>query len=172
MKVTLVMAQNQYGQTGKDANHLSKDWVPKEDMQNFIRVTKRAGVIIMGNNTFKTIGKGLTGRIIVVLTRSPDDKPKIDGVVYSNDTPEEILASLSEAGYTEVALCGGPQINSLFYNHITDAVITTVQTEEKWANEAVYMFADPERSIELKEEDVIETSELTSNAIVRTYEFT
>ena len=114
MKVTCLMALTLDGRIAKDLNHFT-DWTEKADKRLFVEVTKRCGVVIMGAKTYDTIEKPLPGRKNVVLTR--DKMRTADGfenLVFTSKSPEQILFDLEAEGFTEVALIGGAQVNSLF----------------------------------------------------------
>lgn len=64
MKVTLLMAMTLDGKIGKSHDHFP-DWTGKADKTLFVRLTKKAGVIIMGSKTFDTIGRPLPNRKIL-----------------------------------------------------------------------------------------------------------
>ena len=57
MKVVLLMATTVDGIIAKDVDEFI-DWTGKEDKKYFVKITKEAGVVIMGSTTYKTIGKG------------------------------------------------------------------------------------------------------------------
>ena len=121
MKTTLLMATTLDGKIGRDSSHLV-DWTGKEDKKLFIRLTKEAGVIIMGSNTFDTIEKPLPKRKNIVMTQN---KSRIkdtlsnalssdEDLIFTDKTPKEILKDLDSQGFKSAVLIGGSQINSLF----------------------------------------------------------
>ncbi|HEY5713951.1 MAG TPA: dihydrofolate reductase family protein [Candidatus Gracilibacteria bacterium] len=127
MKVILLMAITLDGKIAKDSDHFP-DWTGKEDKKLFVKLTKEAGVLIMGSRTYDTIGKPLPERLNIVMTR---DKKRINesnvplkvetdresdrgGLIFTDSTPQEILTRLEAKGFTKVVLAGGTQINSLF----------------------------------------------------------
>lgn len=126
MKVILLMAITLDGKTGKDSEHFV-DWTEREDKKFFVQITKRAGVIIMGSRTFDTIGKPLPGRKNIILTRNRQRKSQWDNLVFTDQTPGELLKSLEKEGFSEAILAGGPIINTLFAREkLIDEVIVTV----------------------------------------------
>jgi dihydrofolate reductase len=128
MKITLMAAVTLDGKIARNVAHFS-DWSSREDKRLFIAATRRAGVIILGNNTFKTLPAPLPGRLHVVLTRRLDDKRDIPGVVeYTDKSPQEIVADLEAKGYTEAVLTGGALVNSLFLQAgLVDEIWLTVE---------------------------------------------
>ncbi|SMC84561.1 dihydrofolate reductase [Desulfocicer vacuolatum DSM 3385] len=113
MKVILVMATTLDGKIGRHAAD-PVDWTGSADKKYFVQVTRRAGVMIMGNNTFNTIGRPLPGRKNIVMTRTLEGKKNKENLIFTNCSPEKILQELETQGRREVALIGGAQINSLF----------------------------------------------------------
>ena len=126
MKLTLLMALTLDGKTGKTADHFP-DWTGSADKKLFVRLSKQAGVVIMGSRTFDTIGIPLPNRKNVILTRNKERRSKWPNLVYTGEAPEKILAALEQEGYTEAILAGGTQINTLFAtNGLIDEFIVTI----------------------------------------------
>lgn len=124
MKTTLIAALSADGYIGKSSAHLA-DWSSKEDKKLFIELTKRAGVIIMGRNTYDTIGKALPGRLNIVYTSRPLNEPDIQ---TTTEPPTELLKRLEKEGYTEVAVCGGQAIYDLFLGEgLVDELSLTIE---------------------------------------------
>nr|AIA13702.1 RibD C-terminal domain protein [uncultured bacterium] len=128
MKIMLLAAVTLDGKIARNELHFV-DWTSKEDKKLFFNTSKRAGVIILGNNTYKTLPIPLRGRLHVVLTRTPEEKESMPGAVeYTDRSPEEIVADLEARGYTEAVLTGGAQINALFLkSKLVDEVWLTVE---------------------------------------------
>lgn len=129
MEVILLMAMTVDGKIARDQTQLV-DWTGKADKQYFVRVSRDAGVVVMGSKTFDTIGKPLPGRKNIVMTRSKDRKSDSDDLVFTDQSPGEILKDLEAQGYGSVALIGGAIINSLFAreNLITQIHVTLIPT--------------------------------------------
>lgn len=126
MKVTLMMAMTLDGKIGRSPDHFP-DWTGREDKKMFAAVSRKAGVVIMGSNTFDTIGSPLPGRKNVVMTRDPNRTSAWDNLVYTNNKPNEILKGLEREGYSQVILAGGALVNSLFAEeNLIDEIIVTV----------------------------------------------
>src|SRR5947207_8764890 len=101
MKVTMVVVVTIDGKLARNSAHFS-NWSSPEDKKIFVSLTKRAGVIIMGHNTYKTLPAPLPGRLHVVLTRDTTGKVDVLGKVeFTNQPPERVLTDLQARGYTE-----------------------------------------------------------------------
>ena len=113
MKVILLMALTVDGKIGRNSDHFP-DWTSTEDKQMFKAVTQKAGAVIMGSRTFDTIGKPLSGRKNIVLTRNKDRISQWENLTFTDRLPRDIVAELKNDGFAEVVLAGGATINTLF----------------------------------------------------------
>ncbi len=126
MKVILIMAETVDGVISRNSNEFV-DWTGSADKKMFMKLTKEAGVLIMGSKTYDTIGRPLPGRKNIVLTRNRERISDNPNLIYTDDSPEKILLDLEEEGYTSVALAGGTQVNSLFaMKNCIDEIIITI----------------------------------------------
>jgi dihydrofolate reductase len=118
MKVILIAALSADGLLARDGDDFSMDWTSPEDVKLFVRVTKEAGVMIMGSRTFATTiaaGRKLPGRKMVVYTSKPHiDHDRADATEFTNDPPAVVLERLAKEGYASVAVCGGAAVYDMF----------------------------------------------------------
>lgn len=116
MHVFLISAISADGYIAEEAKQISTEWTSKEDKTFFRDKTKQARVMVMGMNTYKTIGRPLPDRLTVVMTRTPQEVPPAqkNQLLFTAQKPEEVLADLEKKGFSEVAICGGAQIYTLF----------------------------------------------------------
>jgi dihydrofolate reductase len=128
MKIILMAAATLDGKIARHNSHFV-DWSSREDKKLFFQTSKRAGVVILGNSTFKTFPSPLPGRLHVILTRTLEGKQSVPGSIeYTSDPPQQIVASLEARGYTEAVLTGGAQINALFLQAgLIDEIWLTVE---------------------------------------------
>jgi dihydrofolate reductase len=151
MKVILLMAITLDGKIGKDSDHFP-DWTGKEDKKLFVEITKRVGAMIIGSKTYKTIGKPLPNRKNIIMTRDKSRKSEWDNLIFTDQTPVDILADLENDGYSEVILAGGTLVNSLFARaHLIDEIIVTISP--KIFGVGISLF-DPEIAMDLELEEV------------------
>jgi dihydrofolate reductase len=126
MKVVLMMAQSVDGIVARDQDHFT-EWTCSSDKRLFKRITRDAGVLVMGSRTYATIGKPLPGRLNVVYTRHPERLPHGEGLLLTQSAPRDLLNDLKARGYDKVVLAGGPMINSLFArDRLIDEILLTV----------------------------------------------
>lgn len=112
MKTFIIAALTADGFIGRDSGHTA-DWTGGEDKKVFVRLTKEAGVMVMGSRTLATIGRALPGRRTIVYTRnSAGIHP--EGVETTDESPAVLLKRLEEEGTHAVAICGGTSIYDLF----------------------------------------------------------
>lgn len=103
-------------------------WNLPEDMQQFKRNTL-GNICIFGRATFQNIleclGKPLSGRISIVLTKDKEYKPEFDGVFVVHSVNEALLkAHKVQKQGQKIFVCGGEEIYKLFLP-FTDRIIAT-----------------------------------------------
>lgn len=128
---------------------MSPEWSSPEDRQFFVDETKRTGVMVMGQSTFKYSfhEKAMPDRWSVVVTHNTSQK--MEYVWFTDDDPKEILKRIEAEGYQEVSVIGGGVINSLFMNAglVTDLYITV---SSHIFGDGVPLFAGLDKPLELK----------------------
>jgi dihydrofolate reductase len=90
------------------------DWSSHEDKRLFVRLTKEAGVIVMGSRTFDTLGRALKDRKMIVYTSHPEKYSQLEGVETTQEAPEQLVKRLEAEGHNGVAICGGAQVYDEF----------------------------------------------------------
>ena len=126
MKVILLMAVTADGMIARDSMQLV-DWTGNADKKYFVHITREAGVMIMGSKTFDTIGKVLPGRKNIVLTTDKKRISQDTDLIFTDQTPVQILEDLAAQGFTSVTLIGGAVINTLFMkDNLIDEIHLTV----------------------------------------------
>ncbi len=125
MKCFIISALTTDGYIGRNSSHAAM-WTSKEDKKRFVEITKRAGVMIMGLNTWKTLGKPLKDRLNIVY--SPTPLPPVQGMETTMKSPAELLQELESRGFKEVAICGGSQIYTMFMKSgLVDTLYLTIE---------------------------------------------
>ena len=124
IKVSIIVAETADGFIAKEANHPAL-WTSKEDKKHFVEITKRAGVVIMGSTTWKTLPKPMKDRLNIVYTRSGET---YEGAESTSLEPKELIDSLESRGFKEVAICGGSSIYTLFLKAgLVDTIYLTIE---------------------------------------------
>lgn len=129
MKIILMAAITADGQIGKSSDHLSLDWTSSADKKIFVKVTKEAGVIIMGRTTYDTIGRPLPKRLNFILTSTPENfESQPDILEFHKKTPAEVKDYLASKGFEKAILCGGAQTYADFLAAgVVDELYLTVE---------------------------------------------
>ena len=123
MKTFIIAAVSADGYIAKDSQHPAL-WTSKADKKRFIELTKKAGVVVMGSTTYKTLGRPLKERLNIVYSRSQT----FEGAEITQDTPRDLLKKLEERGFKEVAICGGSHIYSMFMKAgVVDTIYLTIE---------------------------------------------
>ncbi len=101
MKIRLIVAISENNAIGKDNNLI---WHLPEDLKRFKRLTT-GHTIVMGRNTYESIGRPLPNRKNIVITRQKDYTA--EGCMVVNSIEEALEVSKNEK---EVFIIGGSQI--------------------------------------------------------------
>ncbi len=110
IKAFIIATTTADGFIARTADQISTSWSSKDDRKHFVEKTKKAGVVVMGSTTFKTLPFPLKERVNIVYSRSQ----QFEGAETVSDEPVELLAKLEARGFSEVAICGGSEIYSKF----------------------------------------------------------
>lgn len=122
--VFIIAALTADGFIGKNNSHFA-NWTSKEDKTFFVEMSKKAGVVVMGLNTFNTIKKPLKDRVNIVYS---EEKIHCEGVETTSKKPKKLLEELYKRGFKEVAIAGGSQIYTLFMEAgLVDALYLTIE---------------------------------------------
>ncbi|MBP9701523.1 MAG: dihydrofolate reductase [Candidatus Pacebacteria bacterium] len=105
----IIAAISADGFIARDAHHPAF-WTSKEDKKRFVELTKRAGVVVMGSTTYKTLPRPLAERVNIVYTRSK----QFEGAETTQLDPQALVDSLEARGFKELAICGGAEIYNMF----------------------------------------------------------
>lgn len=126
MKVFMIAAVSADGFIAEHDEHIA-DWTSPEDKRFFVNRTKEAGVVVMGGKTFRTIGRAMPGRRNIVYTSKPESITVAD-VETTDKSAEELIDQLVQEGATEVAICGGTAIYTMFMKSgLIDEMYLTVE---------------------------------------------
>jgi len=128
MKVVALVAHTIDGFIARDSKEFI-DWSSKEDKKMFVALTKKGGVIVMGSNTYKTIGKPLKERLNVVLTSKAKKLKSQDGVLeYWDAKPKQVVEKLTKRGFKVVYLIGGAHTYTKFLRaKLVDELWVTIE---------------------------------------------
>lgn len=103
---------------GKDGTLL---WQLKPDMQ-FFRQTTSGHVVVMGSNTYRSIGRPLPNRDNIVLSRSELADPGIK-VFHDRASLDHFLAGISEKKF----IIGGASLYQMYLDVADKLLLTEVQ---------------------------------------------
>lgn len=124
MKVFVIATETADGFIAKDKSHSPFLWSSKEDKKHFIDMTKRAGVVVMGSETFKTLPHALKERTNIVYSRSQT----FEEAETTSDEPAVLIEKLEKRGFKEVAICGGSTIYTMFLKaRVVDTIYLTIE---------------------------------------------
>lgn len=124
--VSLIVARTRNGVIGRDN---TMPWHLPEDLRYFKRVTMGKPVI-MGRNTWESLGKPLPGRDNIVITRNADYYADGATVVNDLDTALLLADTLAAArGADELMIIGGAQVYNEALPRVDRAYITEIDAD-------------------------------------------
>ena len=125
MKTFIIAVLTADGLIAETQDQSSVTWRSKEDRKFFIEKTREARVVIMGANTFHTMRRPMPDRLHIVYSCEPIDLPEVE---VTTKEPEEVLRELEVRGYTQVAICGGTTIFTMFMDAgLVDKLYLTIE---------------------------------------------
>ena len=123
ISVFIIAAVTADGFIAKNTMHTPMAWTSKEDKEFFKERTTKAGVVVMGQNTYQTIRRPLENRLNIVYS-----KETYEGIETTQKNPKELIEDLKNRGYKEVAICGGATIYTMFLEAgVVDKLYLTVE---------------------------------------------
>lgn len=102
-------------------------WINKEELNHFKNTTIR-NVVLMGRNTFKSIGKPLSERTNLVISRSIVEKNNAENVFYF-DSINEALKYADKLELDKIFIIGGSGIYSQMINDVDELLISRIPFE-------------------------------------------
>lgn len=160
--VTMMMAMTVDGKIAKNSQQFA-NWTSPEDKKLFVEISKSHGVIMMGENTFKTFPAPLKNRLNVVFSYQ-ENPLEIEGVKWVKGEPEKVLTELEAMGFKSALLGGGTGLNSLFLEKkLIQEIILTI--EPKIFGQGLSLF-DKSLEVDLK---LLEIKKLNENVLMLRY---
>ncbi len=116
MNISIYLASSINGMISNGAN--VPDWLSQEYGQGFLSICQRMQAVVMGRTTYEILSPDhlpLTGEgTLIVLTHDTAATPSQPNVVFTDETPHEIVRMLEARGHHEAVIIGGTQTVSEF----------------------------------------------------------
>ena len=122
MKLSLIVAVSKNGYIGKDG---SLPWQISEDLKRFRKITSNS-VVIMGRNTFLSIGKALPNRENIIVSAT---LKSIEKCLIANTLDEAIKISKEKFPEKDIFLIGGYAIYKAGETFADTLYLTKVDVE-------------------------------------------
>lgn len=131
MKVFIIAALTLDGFIAKNPGHSPLSWRSEGDRQFFIAKTKEAKVVVMGLNTAKTSKRPMPDRLNIIYANSKEELPlwkEFNGWEVTQKDPTLLIQEIAERGYSQVAICGGSTIYTMFMQAgVVDTLYLTIE---------------------------------------------
>jgi dihydrofolate reductase len=93
-------------------------WVSNVDWNEFDKLMKDCGVMVMGKRTYEIFGEDFPceGALNIVMTSNKDllKQKAPNNALFTNKTPTEVTKLAEEKGYKKLMLIGGEMLNTSF----------------------------------------------------------
>jgi len=137
MTINLIVAIDRNACIGFSGPHPIQ-WRQQEDMRHFKKLTEN-GVVIMGRNTYESLGRPLPNRVNIVISRNQVDE--IPGVRWANSLEDAIVQSHTFFEKSEkIFLIGGAFVynEAIRKGYVDTIYCTEVDTEIEDGDAFVY----------------------------------
>lgn len=131
--VTAFAIQTRDGYIAHHHGHSTLDWRSESDATFFtdhLNNLGERGVVVVGNTTYKLVRGRLSKRNCIVFTRSVPTVQRVrEKLLFLN--PQEVSLSALLQGYEKVALLGGAEVYTYFFERdLIDEMYLTVEPVE------------------------------------------
>jgi len=117
MHVIIYLASSANGMISNQRN--VPDWLSPEYGQGFMAICQQTKAVIMGKTTYNILAPGYLPLkdegALVVLTHDTKLPPAQPNVLFTDQSPQAIIAMLESKGYKEAVIIGGTQTVSEFF---------------------------------------------------------
>lgn len=114
MQVFIIAALTADGFIAQNPEKPSTAWTSPEDKKFFMQKTLEAQVVVMGSQTYATIGRPLPNRLNIIYTKNPKKIKLCLNLQTTSLPPKKLIKDLQIKGFNQVAICGGASIYTLF----------------------------------------------------------
>ena len=102
-------------------------WHSKEEFKHF-KSTTIGYPILMGRNTFKSLGKPLKNRLNIIITRNPNNKYEFEELKYFSNLNDAYNFCQTEK-YEQIFIIGGGEIYKTAMNDADELIISVMKFE-------------------------------------------
>jgi dihydrofolate reductase len=129
MKIIIYLATSANGLISNSRN--VPDWLSPEYGQGFMEINQRTQAVIMGKTTYNILSPDylpLKEGSLVVLTHDTNATPSQPNVLFTSDSPQEIVEQLAAKGHTEAVIIGGTQtVNEFLKVGLVNEIMLVVE---------------------------------------------
>ena len=163
MKVVLYMAITANGYIAKEDGDTS--WVSDSDWGRFIELTKKFRNMVIGRKTYEAMLKEgqfpLADCHNIVMTSRDIENKWGEKVIFTNESPREVMKLVEETGCADVLLAGGGHLNGSFMaKGLVDEIYLTIEPIVFGKGIKLFSDTDFENKLELADPPKAEGNEI------------
>lgn len=146
------------------------DWVTPQTIEDFDKINKECGVVVMGKTTYQSFGPDFPQKDCLNIVMTTDKEllnKQIEGALFTDKSPKEIIQIAVERGFNKLFLVGGTKTNTSF---LKDNLL-----DEIWINihpliigHGKYLF-DELQDISIKELELLESEKFEGGQMLLKY---
>ena len=127
MKVSLYMAITANGKIANKESDTS--WISKESWATYQQNVEAVDCVIIGRKTYEIMPSSeFLGKEYIVYTQEKNLDRKAKNIIFTNEDPKKLIASLKKRGLKNILICGGGEINGFFLtNDLIDELFLDVE---------------------------------------------
>jgi dihydrofolate reductase len=148
------------------------DWVTPQTINDFDKLNKGCGVVVMGKSTYESFDSDFPQKYCLNIVMTTDKEllnKQIEGALFTDKSPKEVIKIVEEKGFSQLFLVGGTQTNISF---LKDNLI-----DEIWINihpiiigHGKYLFNEL-HDIETKDLELHESEKFEGGQMLLKYKF-
>jgi dihydrofolate reductase len=168
MKIIIYLAASANGLISNNRN--VPDWLSPEYGEGFMAISQRTQAVIMGKTTYNILAPDYLPLkeegSLVVLTHDTNATSAQSNVLFTSDSPEQIIAQLAAKGHTEAVIIGGTQtVTAFFEAGLVNEIILVVEPVLFGSGLPLMKEVEPEYQLAL-----LEVKKLNDNTVHLHYE--
>ena len=93
------------------------DWVTPQTIRDFDKLNNECGVVAMGKTTYESFGSDFPQKDCLNIVMTTDKEllnKQIEGALFTDKSPKEVIQIAEEKGFSKLFLIGGAKTNTSF----------------------------------------------------------
>jgi len=127
-------------------------WINPDDEARYEKLVERCSCVLVGRRTYEQYQSDYPSKkdVVTFVCTSQETYKDEEKLKFIHGTPQEMLASIEQASFSEVVLCGGGEVNGLFASHgLIDEIILSINSVSLGEGIPLFGSYKPQLNLEL-----------------------